>query len=248
MSEFGERDAFHAAIWQSPDDDLPRLVYADWLDERDEPDAAAFLRLLCAVRTCPPDVDRLRPLVADFRRAMAKVPAPWIDDVCPVPPAVVVGAWVDVDHEANEAVRVFLRKRRRDRTGLQPPDSFLPVRLASEVSWPSQEVVDRLWGELQPVLSPAAACAIDGVPSLVDVWSGVVMAVAAGDNVYYVRLSSDEFDPIATTPTSIPLDVGVRRWASNELGRGWAFGRNRAAEEGWLRRAAGAFDPANQPG
>ncbi|MCU0706378.1 MAG: TIGR02996 domain-containing protein [Fimbriiglobus sp.] len=44
-----EREAFHAAIWQTPDDDLPRLVYADWLDERGEHDEAAFLRLLCCM-------------------------------------------------------------------------------------------------------------------------------------------------------------------------------------------------------
>ena len=91
MSATDERQAFHAAIWRTPDDDLPRLVYADWLDERNEHDAATFLRLLCAVRTCPPDVDRLRPLVADLRRAMVKLPSKWVDDVCPVPPAVVHG-------------------------------------------------------------------------------------------------------------------------------------------------------------
>jgi hypothetical protein len=84
---------------------------------------------------------------------------------------------------------------------------------------------------------------------LVDIWSGVVMAVAAGDSVYYVRLSSDEPDPIGTLSSSMPIDVGgVRRWAVHELGRGWAFGRNRAAEEGWLRRAVAEFDPANRPG
>jgi uncharacterized protein (TIGR02996 family) len=35
--------AFWEAILAAPDDDLPRLVYADWLDERGDP-AAAFLR------------------------------------------------------------------------------------------------------------------------------------------------------------------------------------------------------------
>jgi uncharacterized protein (TIGR02996 family) len=32
-----EENAFLAAIKARPDDDLPRLVYADWLDERDDP-------------------------------------------------------------------------------------------------------------------------------------------------------------------------------------------------------------------
>jgi uncharacterized protein (TIGR02996 family) len=232
LSSTDEREAFHAAIWQAPDDDLPRLVYADWLDERGEGDHAAFLRLLCAVRTCPPDVDKLRPLVADFRRAMAKVPQQWMDAVCPIPPAVVVGPWVDVDHEANRMVLEFIRQRRRARTGLQPPGDLIPLRPDLEVRWPSQQVVDRLWGELQEVLSPAAACAIDGVPALVDVWSGVVMAVAMGEDGYAVRRLSD-------TASSPPRPA-------RELGDEWAHGSGEAREGGWLRRAAHQFDPADQ--
>jgi uncharacterized protein (TIGR02996 family) len=34
-----------AAIASAPDDDLPRLVYADWLDEHGDPDRAEFIRL-----------------------------------------------------------------------------------------------------------------------------------------------------------------------------------------------------------
>jgi uncharacterized protein (TIGR02996 family) len=37
-------DAFLAAIADRPDDDLPRLVYADWLDENGDPDRAEFIR------------------------------------------------------------------------------------------------------------------------------------------------------------------------------------------------------------
>jgi uncharacterized protein (TIGR02996 family) len=36
--------AFLAAITERPDDDLPRLVYADWLEENGEPDRAEFIR------------------------------------------------------------------------------------------------------------------------------------------------------------------------------------------------------------
>src|SRR5438874_337468 len=32
------------AIRESPDDDAPRLVYADWLEEHGDPDRAAFVR------------------------------------------------------------------------------------------------------------------------------------------------------------------------------------------------------------
>ncbi len=40
-----DRAAFLAAIREHPDDDLPRLVFADWLDEHGEPERAEFIRL-----------------------------------------------------------------------------------------------------------------------------------------------------------------------------------------------------------
>jgi uncharacterized protein (TIGR02996 family) len=43
-----DRAAFIAAIVRRPDDDLPRLVYADYLDERGDGPRAEFIRLQCA--------------------------------------------------------------------------------------------------------------------------------------------------------------------------------------------------------
>ena len=40
-----ERDAMLAAIIANPADDLPRLVYADWLDENGESERAEFIRI-----------------------------------------------------------------------------------------------------------------------------------------------------------------------------------------------------------
>ena len=37
--------AFLASILEAPDDDAPRLIYADWLDEQGESDRAEFIRL-----------------------------------------------------------------------------------------------------------------------------------------------------------------------------------------------------------
>ncbi|HEV3384748.1 MAG TPA: TIGR02996 domain-containing protein, partial [Gemmata sp.] len=39
-----DRDALHAAICANPDDDTPRLVFADWLDEHGEAKRAAYIR------------------------------------------------------------------------------------------------------------------------------------------------------------------------------------------------------------
>jgi uncharacterized protein (TIGR02996 family) len=42
-------DAFLQAIIESPDDDAPRLVYADWLDDHGDADRAVFIRAQCAL-------------------------------------------------------------------------------------------------------------------------------------------------------------------------------------------------------
>jgi uncharacterized protein (TIGR02996 family) len=43
-----EECALLAAVAAAPDDDVPRLVYADWLDEHDRPERAEFVRLQIA--------------------------------------------------------------------------------------------------------------------------------------------------------------------------------------------------------
>jgi uncharacterized protein (TIGR02996 family) len=42
-----DEQALLAAIVADPDDDTPRLVYADWLDENGRPERAEFIRLDC---------------------------------------------------------------------------------------------------------------------------------------------------------------------------------------------------------
>jgi uncharacterized protein (TIGR02996 family) len=55
--------AFLRAIIDNPDDDLPRLVYADWLDEHGEPARAEFIRVQCELARLTwhdPPAERLR--------------------------------------------------------------------------------------------------------------------------------------------------------------------------------------------
>ncbi|WP_161967303.1 TIGR02996 domain-containing protein [Fimbriiglobus ruber] len=49
-----EEAVFLRAITAAPDDDLPRLVFADRLDERDDP-RGDFVRLHLALRAAAPD-------------------------------------------------------------------------------------------------------------------------------------------------------------------------------------------------
>jgi uncharacterized protein (TIGR02996 family) len=46
--------ALLAAILAHPDEDTPRLMYADWLDEHGQPERAEFIRIQCA-----PDADEV---------------------------------------------------------------------------------------------------------------------------------------------------------------------------------------------
>lgn len=49
-----DHDALLAAICDNPDDDTPRLVFADWLEEHDQPERAAFIRAQIELAQAPP--------------------------------------------------------------------------------------------------------------------------------------------------------------------------------------------------
>jgi uncharacterized protein (TIGR02996 family) len=48
-----EREALLKAVCDNPDDDTPRLVLADWLDENGEPERAEFIRLQIEIAALP---------------------------------------------------------------------------------------------------------------------------------------------------------------------------------------------------
>jgi uncharacterized protein (TIGR02996 family) len=49
-----DREALQRAVAAAPDDDLPRLVFADWLEEHGEPEHAAFVRAQVELAATPP--------------------------------------------------------------------------------------------------------------------------------------------------------------------------------------------------
>src|SRR5829696_4128503 len=64
--------AFRRAILEAPDDDAPRLVYADWLDERGQVDRAEFIRLqirLARTDVRDPDYRALKSVVDQIQQA-----------------------------------------------------------------------------------------------------------------------------------------------------------------------------------
>jgi uncharacterized protein (TIGR02996 family) len=69
-------DAFLAAILEDPAADMPRLVYADWLEERSDP-RAEFLRVECALLKLSPDDERLPALQKRLRELQQALDAGW---------------------------------------------------------------------------------------------------------------------------------------------------------------------------
>jgi uncharacterized protein (TIGR02996 family) len=63
-------DSFLQAIVSNPDDDVARLVYADWLDERGDP-RGEFIRVQCHLARLP-EVDPRRPELKTVERRLLK--------------------------------------------------------------------------------------------------------------------------------------------------------------------------------
>jgi uncharacterized protein (TIGR02996 family) len=53
-----ERAALLRAICETPDDDTPRLVFADWLQEHGEEERAEFIRVQCEAARLAADDSR----------------------------------------------------------------------------------------------------------------------------------------------------------------------------------------------
>jgi uncharacterized protein (TIGR02996 family) len=70
-------DAFLADIIEHPDDDTPRLVYADWLEEHGQPDRAEFIRVACRLAKLEEDDPQRQELGARHRDFVEKYVREW---------------------------------------------------------------------------------------------------------------------------------------------------------------------------
>jgi uncharacterized protein (TIGR02996 family) len=83
---------FLRAVIANPDDDLTRLVYADWLDENGQGERAEFIRVQVALAAGEPDDDRRRHLEDRQRELLVAHDQEWVRELAEVlecPP----GAW-----------------------------------------------------------------------------------------------------------------------------------------------------------
>src|SRR5579885_144501 len=76
-------EAFRAAILEDPDDDGPRLIYADWLEERGDP-RGEFIRLQCALARMPAGDDRRGDLRARELALLREHEAAWAEPLRPL--------------------------------------------------------------------------------------------------------------------------------------------------------------------
>src|SRR5262245_52797684 len=79
--------ALLAAIRDAPDDDLPRLAHADWLEEHGRQDRADSVRAQVARARLPEDDDRHSELLARERLLLMQHGPDWLPPE--VPPALV---------------------------------------------------------------------------------------------------------------------------------------------------------------
>jgi uncharacterized protein (TIGR02996 family) len=71
-------DAFLQAIFDAPEDDTPRLVYADWLDEHGEPERAEFIRVQIQLAHLPEGDPLRQGLAAREEKLLAKNRLDWL--------------------------------------------------------------------------------------------------------------------------------------------------------------------------
>src|SRR6516162_6088198 len=73
----GIEDAFLHEILAHPDDDAPRLIYADWLDEHNDP-RGEFIRIQCALAQLSDEDPHRWPLEQREQELLREHEAKWL--------------------------------------------------------------------------------------------------------------------------------------------------------------------------
>src|SRR5262245_52942331 len=73
--------AFLRDIIENPRDDARRLIFADWLDENDHAERAAFIRVQCELASMDEDDPRRADLLTRERELLAAHQKTWVQEV-----------------------------------------------------------------------------------------------------------------------------------------------------------------------
>lgn len=102
-----EEAAFLDRVCADPDDDAPRLIFADWLDERGDP-RGEFIRVQVALARMPAADPRRGPLTNREAALLARFHVPWSD------PLKGIAGWTEFRRGFVETVNIdgrsFLRR------------------------------------------------------------------------------------------------------------------------------------------
>src|SRR5437660_490323 len=74
-------EALLHAIIENPDDDAPRLAYADWCDQHGQPERAGFIRIQCQLGRLPERNPQRRGLEERERWLLRKYKRPWLGEL-----------------------------------------------------------------------------------------------------------------------------------------------------------------------
>jgi uncharacterized protein (TIGR02996 family) len=74
-------DALYRAILERPDDDAPRLVWADWLEEHGDPDRAEFVRIQCEWAALDRGDPRAEALLEHWRSILQVRGEQWLSEL-----------------------------------------------------------------------------------------------------------------------------------------------------------------------
>ncbi len=94
LANEGDQNQLLQAILANPDEDTPRLIYADWLDEHDDPARAEFIRVQCRIaarlphETSPTDPDHQREL-----QLVSQMSERWLAELSTVRGVRWIGFW-----------------------------------------------------------------------------------------------------------------------------------------------------------
>jgi uncharacterized protein (TIGR02996 family) len=102
-----DREAFVAAIAANPHDDLPRLVFADWLEEHGDPERAEFIRT--QIRWHHADGEERKQLDERAGEMFREHAHRWLGlFLSALEPAFPPTVWADVQHSDHPAESIFL--------------------------------------------------------------------------------------------------------------------------------------------
>jgi uncharacterized protein (TIGR02996 family) len=77
-----DEEALLQAIWAEPDDDAPRMVYSDWLEENGQPERAEFIRIQIELASLTRPSPRRQRLFKRERDLLTLHRAEWLMPLC----------------------------------------------------------------------------------------------------------------------------------------------------------------------